>query len=142
MSVIAVLAAAGGMAVYLTRTQWSAVFGSEGNFSKDTYLGGGTGKHEYTKHIKIHYQYIIIAGSMRFELTDESGQVVYGMDITESCEGEITFDNEIPQVYYDHEYALSEDTVAYSSLEWYKEYSNFILLFYGIRARLRDFLYL
>lgn len=114
-----------GLIIYFSQKQWYNRDGWEGCYSKDTYLIGGVGNHEYSKNTRIHYTYVIESGGMHFELKDEDGNIIYEVDITESGDGYITFENNEPMTYYDHEYALSDDTVAYVDTYVQVQKSNF-----------------
>ncbi|MBQ4524167.1 MAG: hypothetical protein IJA10_14635 [Lachnospiraceae bacterium] len=110
--------------IYFSQSIWEKRAGSEGYYSKDTYLEGGTGRHMYSKDVRIHYNYIIESGGLKYEILDEFGNVVYELEVTESCSGYITFDNETPILYYESEYALTEDTIAHSTIAFEVRYSN------------------
>lgn len=114
-----------GLTIYFSQEYWQDTYGIEGYCSKETYLEGGTGSYEYSKDTRVHYVYMIEAGGMHYELTDKEGNIVYEMDVTESCEGYIPFDNETPELYYDHGYALSEDTRAGVDITVQVKVSNF-----------------
>ena len=122
ISIITILFITSG--IYFSQSTWEERGSGEGYYSKDTYLDGGTGRHMYSKNVRIYYDYIIESGGLRFELLDESGNVVYELEVTESCSGYITFDNEIPELYYEREYALTEDTIAHSFTSSELKYSN------------------
>lgn len=124
--VSAIVLAGLALTVYFLQGRWERRFGSKGHFSADTYLESGTGSYDFSKKTRIQYTYVVEAGGMCFELTDEQGNVVYEMEITESCNGYITFENEKPVTLYFHEYALSEDTVVHSEWHTEKKINNFL----------------
>lgn len=103
----------GVLIVYLSSAKWYNVIGWEAHYSKDTYLEGGEGNLYYDENFRIHYQYIVNSGGARFELKDEDGKIVYEMDVTESCEGYIYFDDIGKGNYYDHGYALDDTSDVY-----------------------------
>lgn len=109
---------------YFRKTEWVTERGTEGQFSRETYLDGGTGEWEYDDDMRIYYRYNILSGSVCFQLTDENGDVVYNMVIDESCEGYIYMSDIGSGVFYDHEFALSEDTQATSYTEIQRKRSN------------------
>lgn len=123
--IIIILIVAG---IYFSQSTWEECAGGEGYYSKDTYLDGGTGRSMYSKDVRIYYNYVIESGGLRFELLDEFGNVVYELEATESCSGYITFDNKTPILYYEREYALTEDTIAHSVKAFELRYSNFEML--------------
>lgn len=110
--------------LYFRKTEWVMDRGMQGGFSKETYLDGGTGEWEYDDDMRIYYSYNISSGSICFQLTNESGEVVYNMEIDKSCEGYIYMSDVGSGVLYDHEFALSEDTVATSYTEIQYKRSN------------------
>lgn len=110
--------------IYFSQSTWEEHGGGEGSYSKDTYLDGGLGRHMYSKDTKIYYEFTIKSGGIRYELLDENGNVVRQIDATETCSGYITFDNETPVLYYEHERALSEDTIAHTNTTYYVKFSN------------------
>lgn len=114
--------------IYFSQSTWEECAGGEGGYSIDTYLDGGTGRHMYSKDVRIYYNYVIESGGLRFELLDELGNVAYELEVTESCSGYITFENETPVLYYEREYALTEDTIANSVTSYELRYSNFEML--------------
>lgn len=130
ISIITILFVTGG--IYFSQSTWEERESGEGSYSKDTYLDGGTGRHMYSDNVRIYYDYIIESGGLRFELLDESGNVVYELEVTESCSGYITFDNKTPTLYYDREYALTEDTIAHSFTSFELRYNNFEMLLKAI----------
>lgn len=109
---------------YFRKTEWVMDRGAEGTLSKETYLDAGTGEWEYDDDMRIYYRYNILSGSVCFQLTDENGDVVYNMVIDESCEGYIYMSDIGSGVFYDHEFALSEDTQATSYTEIQRKRSN------------------
>lgn len=111
--------------IYFPQTSWYERAGSEGDFSKDTYLCGGIGCDMFSENTRIYYSYIIESGAIRFELLDENGKVVYELETNESGSGYITFDNKEPTLYYEHLYALSKDTVAHTSMSYEIKFNNF-----------------
>lgn len=127
--------------IYFPQTEWVSIAGGEGNFSKDTYLFGGTGYGMYFDEVRIYYNFIIESGMIRYELLDKNGNVVYEIEAEESCDGYITFDNETPELYYDRIYTLSEDTIAdtYTTVEVLR--SNFEKLLRKIRTLSDDKLF-
>ncbi|MBQ4524168.1 MAG: hypothetical protein IJA10_14640 [Lachnospiraceae bacterium] len=118
--------------IYFSQSTWESTAGSNGYYNKDTYLEGGIGRSMYSKDVRIHYDYIIESGGIRYEILDESGNVIYELEVTESGSGYITFDNETPKLYYEREYALTEDTIAYSNISFELRYSNFEMLLKAI----------
>ncbi len=110
--------------LYFRKTEWIMDVGAEGQISKETYLDGGTGEWEYDADMRIYYRYNISSGSMCFQLTNENGEIVYNMVVDESCEGYIYMSDIGSGVFYDHEFALSEDTKAISYTEIQRKRSN------------------
>lgn len=105
------------MGYYFKKVSWYTFLGSEGHYSKDTYLIGGTGEAEYTENMRIHYQYTVISGGAYFELSDADGNVVYRMEVAESCDGYIYISDFGAGVYYDHGGALNENSDVYVVLD-------------------------
>ncbi len=110
--------------LYFRKTEWIMDVGAEGQISKETYLDGGTGEWEYDADMRIYYRYNISSGSMCFQLTNENGEIVYNMVVDESCEGYIYMSDIGSGVFYDHDFALSEDTKAISYTEIQRKRSN------------------
>ncbi len=102
---------------YFRKASWYTFLGSEGHYSRDTYLIGGTGEVEYTENMRIYYQYTVISGGAYFELSDADGNVVYRMEVTESCDGYIYISDFGAGVYYDHGGALDEYSDVYETLD-------------------------
>ncbi len=109
---------------YFRKTEWVMERGTRGQFSKETYLEGGTGEWEYDENMRIYYSYVISSGSMCFQLTNENGDIVYDMVVDKSSEGYIYLSDVGSGVLYDHEFALSEDTRATSYTEIQYKRSN------------------
>ena len=85
--------------IYFSKRKWISIDGGEGNYSKSTYLYGGTGCGMYFDEVRIYYDFIIESGIIRYELLDENGNVVYEIEADENCNGYITFENETPKLY-------------------------------------------
>ncbi|MCM1400000.1 MAG: hypothetical protein NC225_11040 [Clostridium sp.] len=109
---------------YFRKTEWVMERGAKGQFSKETYLDGGTGEWEYDENMRIYYSFNISSGSVCFQLTNEKGDIVYNMAVDKSCEGYIYLSDVGTGVLYDHEFALSEDTRATSYTEIQYKRSN------------------
>ncbi len=109
---------------HFRKTEWVMERGMRGEYSKETYLESGTAECEYDDDMRIYYSYIISSGSMCFQLTNENGEIVYNMVVDESCEGYIYMSDIGSGVFYDHEFALSEDTKAISYTEIQRKRSN------------------
>lgn len=139
--VAAATAAAVWLALYLSHTYWVGYGGSSGYYCKDTYLDGGTWQGEYSKKTRVHVVCSIEAGGICIEYTDKAGNIAAKYEYTESGEYLITFDNDDPLFYYDHHYALTEDTVA--AVETHKEIkeSNFDWIYRKIQSELRFLFY-
>lgn len=110
---------------YFSQSKWYKTRGSSGSYSKDTYLEDGEGMGEYNDKIRIYYNYAIETGGIHFELVDKNGKKVYEIDITESSSGYMTFEDLPSGIYYEHEYALTQDTVATSDKWWEQRITNF-----------------
>ncbi len=121
--------------LYFRKTEWVMDRGAQGQFSKETYLDGGTGEWEYDENMRIYYSFNVSSGSMCFQLTDESGEIVYNMVVDKSCEGYIYMSDIGSGVFHDHEFALSEDTKATSWIEIQRKRSNWE----KFRNRLRNY---
>lgn len=111
--------------IYFSQMKWYNRYGWEGHYSSDTYLVGGVGSNEYSKNTRLHYSYVIESGGMHLELKDVDGNIVYEVDVTETGDGYIAFDYDTPVTYYEQEYALTDDTVAYSDCYLQVKRSNF-----------------
>lgn len=122
--IVTVLLIAAAAVFYFRKTEWVAERGAEGQFRKESYLDGGTGEWEYDENMRIYYSYSISSGSICFQLTNEKGDVVYNLIADKSCEGYIYLSDVGSGVLYDHEFALSEDTVARTYTEIQSKRSN------------------
>lgn len=117
------LIGAGGI-MYLMQDEWHVVGGAEGSFNKDTYLDGGIGNYELIEDKRIHYSFMIESGTLCYEITDSDGKIVKRLEVSESCDGYITFERNYG--FCDvHLYALSEDTVASTKEEYEYKYNRF-----------------
>lgn len=125
----------GLLIVYFSRTKWYDVIGWEAHYSQNTYLEGGEGGLHYDENFRIHYQYVVNAGGAHFELKNGAGEIVYEMDVAESCDGYIYFDDIGEGYYYDHGCALDDTSDVYCVGNVQVRRSNFIMFLNDINKR-------
>ena len=111
--------------IYLMQKKWEYAEWSEGYFSAETYLDGGTGEWEFEGNIKIKYYATINKGDVIIELTDQNNNEIYKEIISDTGESEVELHFEQPQICYLHQYTDNKDSDVRLHIYMAKEKSNF-----------------